>query len=357
MTSLFIYFLIGSGDFIPVGVKIVSGNLNGIATDDNKFLLGGEIHRLFAVLVIHNQKGDTFYVTEAKNIRIKGKQIDSRKLINPTKMKLSEKPKLRWYKVENVKTNYENSNKNKGWWAKIQYTETPWIEDEWVVIADVRPTILKGAPDGKNFGTMRYKLEVELGGRVLKTPGKESIDIRGIKDNVFRISIGRDSTIVGISYGFFNLPYIRGSASLVDQNPPEFHQAERFIGFDCADFITAVIRRFSGIDLKYGSSYSFRNDPEYKKILKTIVPRAILKNDVFVMPYSDSVIKVGEGGIIPGDILLYNGHVGIFTRDTSQVGILDKDDLHIHTCFDEPKEEPLISGYGNSFTILRLTTP
>ena len=57
----------------------------------------------------------------------------------------------------------------------------------------------------------------------------------------------------------------------------------------------------------------------------------------------------------PGDLILFPRHVGALTVDRGTIGVVDVDDLMIHTLFDSPKEQALRdSGYAdNPIELLR----
>ncbi len=88
---------------------------------------------------------------------------------------------------------------------------------------------------------------------------------RGIVKDVHRVSRKVDVSVpycatagceilktAGIYSG---VPFIQGSASLYDQEPPEEHQAELLIGADCADMLIGTIRH-AGISAHYEDATS-----------------------------------------------------------------------------------------------------
>ena len=301
---------------------------------------------LYAVVTVQHA-GDTFRVSAAKTV-----DGEPARQWDPAWGEIS----LSWFRVEPARPMYRNGPENPGWWARLDYQETP-LDTGWVVPCDVRPTILKGAR-GHNLGTMRFRLQAVFRGETLRTPGAEAVEKRGISDRVFRLSLARDSSLVGLAYAWFGLPYIYGSASLRDQDPPEAHQAERFIGADCADLMVAVLRRWSGLDLPYRNSAAFHEGGAFEPYLVTLHRGVVL--DTVQGVYRDRrgrVVRVGEGGVLPGDFLVYRRHVGMFSRDRPPLGVLDPSDLHIHTCNDEITEDPIGEGFDPPFTIRRLVLP
>jgi hypothetical protein len=347
--ALLILFSSSSGEMKILDVSIVSGPQGGVATLQNKEIRKGERYLLYLLIVAQRGK-DTLYFTEAPKLSLKGVKIEKSRI-----RRWDEglgKLEIKWYKIEYKGDVYRNGPHNSGWWAKLEYIETPvekW-RNKWSVYPDVRPTILKGA--GDNLGTMRFKVEIIYNGVPYSSPGIESVDKRGIKDEVHRISIREDDTYVGWLKAFFNLPYIWGSASINGEEPPEYHQAERFIGSDCSDFIVAAWRKKSGKDIPYLGSYAFKEGGFYRRFVREVIKRAYRMDRVYV-DSRGKVVTVGEGGVKSGDILYFNGHIGVFSKDTEPFGILDITDLHIHTCFGEPEEVPLGDAFGPNFTVLR----
>lgn len=323
-------------------MAIASGTAEVPPHTGHAFYVSPEACRLYAVLTVTTGE-DTFLVSHAPRVdRIPARRWEG----------AWGNVEITWFRVENAQPMYRNGPENPGWWARLRYQETL-LDTGWVVSCDVRPTILKGAR-GQNVGTMRFALRVVFRGETLKTPGAEAVERRGISDRVFRLSIARDSSLVGFAFAWFGLPYIYGSASLRDQDPPEAHQTERFIGADCADLVVAVLRKWSGLPLPYRNSAAFHEGGALDRYLLTLFRnvRPDTARGVFV-DEGGKVVLVGEGGVRPGDLLVYRKHVGIFSEDRPPLGVLDLSDLHIHTCNDEVTEDPLAEGFEPPFTIRR----
>jgi hypothetical protein len=338
-----------------LNVNIASGPPGGVASDTSKCIRREEDFRLYLV-VTAVENGETLYFTEADSLNLWGRPIRRDEIMNWDE-KIYGPINIEWYKVEYTEDNYRNGE-NPGWWADLKYVETPvpnW-RNYWQIPVDVRPTIFKGA--GDNLGTMRFKVVVEYSGKRYSSPGAETKDRRGISDSVHRISIRKDDTYVGWLWAFFNLPYIRGSASLRDQDPPEFHQAERFIGADCTDFVVAAWRRASGLDIPYSGSFAFQKGGEYrvKGSVKEIYENLKMEGDK-VIKSDGREVPFGPGGVRVGDLILYWGHIGVLSLDTPPLGILDPFDLIIHTCFGEPAEISIKEGFDEKFSVVRWILP
>lgn len=236
---------------------------------------------------------------------------------------------LRWYKVEPKGDSYNNTEGGFHW-DPIEYQEHPmgpWGR-KWQMPADSHPA---GYPDTHGgLGTMGFKVEVKIGDKVLSSPGKESIFRGGLSDKVLRVAFRRDDTFLGYLTELFNTPYIWGSAGY----PPAKHQAERLIGSDCADFVVYGVRR-AGKNVPYRGSWHL---PESADTLYTAEKtdsrgRYLQKNG--------NTIPVGKDGARPGDLLLFPGHVGALSEDRKPEGVLDINDVMIHTFWAPPTEEPI----------------
>ena len=244
---------------------------------------------------------------------------------------------LRWYKVEPKGDSYNNTEGGFHW-DLIEYREHPmgpWGR-KYQMPADAHPVGYPDTHDG--LGTMAFKVEVKIGGKVSSSPGKESIFRGGLSDQVIRVAFRRDDSSLGYLTELFNTPYIWGSAGY----PPEKHQAERLIGSDCADFVVYGVRR-TGKNIPYRGSWHL---PESANTLYTAEKtdsqgRFLQKNG--------KPIPVGKGGVHPGDLLLFPGHVGALSEDRRPEGVLDINDVMIHTFWAPPTEEPIKqTAYANS---------
>jgi len=123
------------------------------------------------------------------------------------------------------------------------------------------------------------------------------------------------------------------SAGLTEKS----HQSERLEGSDCADFIVYGARRM-GANIPYMWTGAL---PTVTKLLAPGGTRG-----------EDGVYRDGRGTPLPftqvGDMVLFPRHVGVLTEDRGQLGILDDQDLMMHTLFDSPKQQAIAdSGYAD----------
>ena len=244
---------------------------------------------------------------------------------------------LRWYKVEPTGDSYNNTAGGFHW-DVIEYREHPlgpWGK-KYQMPADAHPVGYPDTHDG--LGTMAFKVAVKIGDKVYSSPGKESIFRGGLSDKVIRVAFRRDDTFLGYLTELFNTPYIWGSAG----HPPKKHQAERLIGSDCADFVVYGVRR-TGKNVPYRGSWHLPLSAE------TIVKADRIDSNGRYIQKNGKTIPIGKNGVHPGDLLLFPGHVGALVEDRKPQGVLDINDVMIHTFWAPPTEEPISkTAYANS---------
>jgi hypothetical protein len=103
-----------------------------------------------------------------------------------------------------------------------------------------------GAQALPGLGTVRYKVEVELAGQTVASPGAEATDTFGVLPGVHRVSIRRGDDFLGQLTGYLGVPEVFGSAG-----GGRNHQTERFTGADCADVLVGALRRTGRTELDY----------------------------------------------------------------------------------------------------------
>lgn len=309
-----------------VAVRIVSSVAGGTPDDTAKHARKDEEVTLHAVVEVKEGKKSVFY-SDAGEVRIGGKKVATVKLADGPALDLT------WYKVEPTVENMSNTASGKFRFEEIEYAETK-IGTGASLEADVRPTLI---PDrGNGLGTMRFKVEARLDGKLAASPGREARRGRGaggLSDAVHRVSIRRDDTYVGWLTELYGQPYIWASAGTT----AKAHQSERLEGSDCADFVTYGWRRL-GHDIPYTWSEGLR---KYTKKLASGTA-----ND-------EGVYVDAKGEPLPfpavGDLVLFPRHVGVLVEDRGVAGVLDTADIMAHTLFESPHEEPIAdSGYAQT---------
>lgn len=321
-----------------VAVRIVAAVGKAAATDQPTYARTGEPVTLFAVLDVQ-QAGKLSVYSDAPALRLGTREV--------TVQSISAAPlvELRWNKLEPAAANLSNGDGDTFHFAAIDYRATP-IETAGgkpAIAADVHPTLTPDHGDG--VGTMRYQLVALQGDRVIASPGLEARRGKasgGLTDAVMRVSIRRDDTYLGFLTEMYNQPYIWASAGITDGT----HQSERLEGSDCADFIVYGARRMGA---KIGYTYTGAL-PRVTRLLA-----AGKRGD-------DGVYRDAHGQPLaftrPGDLLLFPRHVGALAADRGTLGVLDDQDLMMHTLFDSPKEQALAdTGYADEPVELRRFTP
>ncbi|MAH48155.1 hypothetical protein CMI37_20190 [Candidatus Pacearchaeota archaeon] len=314
----------------------VDQNMASTSSKNAKFGQNVNLHA-----IIEASQGDsTFYLGTPDSADIHGKKVFPQKW-NHKYGDLG----IQWSKVEPKKTFFPEN-------ITPSYQETLQDCRQWEIPLDVSPTQplehevesqleelglikINNSPD---LGTMRYKLKINYDDSTYSTPGKESTDKFGIKDNVHRISLRKDDTELGWAYAWMNLPYIWGARSTNDQSPPEHHQTERFIAQDCADLMVGAARFSGKKHLPYTWSYGLINHSN------TIAKVEDIDDHFNFLNKKGEFIRYGDqpGQVKIGDKLLSTRHVGFLAQDSGPYGepdgILNGYDVMFHTLFNSPKE-------------------
>jgi cell wall-associated NlpC family hydrolase len=246
---------------------------------------------------------------------------------------------LHWNRIEPAANDYSNEDATGFHFTAIEYKATSIDATTTSITADVHPTLTPDHGDG--VGTMRYQLVVTANDRTLATPGTDARRGRGsggLTDAVMRVSIRRDDTYLGYLTEMYGQPYIWASAGTSDAS----HQSEHLEGSDCADFVVYGARRM-GKHIRYTWTGGL-------PAITTLVT-AGTRGD-------DGIYRDDHGRPLPftrpGDLILFPRHVGVLSVDRGTRGVLDDQDLMMHTLFDSPKEQPIAdSGYADKPVELR----
>ena len=320
-----------SGETI-VGVHIVSHATGSekIADAAPKRELAEVGVTLYAVLETKRGAKRVFYGDTPDRIRVRGRV----RQVLP--MDQAPSATLAWYKVEPTIETMSNEASGSFRFEKIEYREV--IVSDWVrkttVQANVRPTLTpyrgddRGGEWENGIGTMRYKLVARTVRGNVASPGIEArrkTSSGGLTDRVHRISLRRDDTFLGLMTEMYGQPYIWASGGSSDRK----HQSERLEGSDCADLMVYGIRR-----LGYKVPYTWTGGlHEYTRSLgKGTIDEARV--------YVDK-----KGNPLPftrvGDLILFPRHVGALVEDRGVKGVLDAEDIMMHTLFASPREQPI----------------
>jgi hypothetical protein len=320
---------------VPVAPALAAALPADLLADDTpKRVRRDQPVRLFA-LVAADVAGKRRWFSDAPRVRLEGKALDVRPL--------AELPRatLRWYRVEPTVATMSNTESGAFRFEPVPYARTviEGADGRASLLADVRPTL---TPDhGGGVGTMRYAVELVRDGAALASPGPSARRGRGsggLLDTVHRISLRRDDTYLGFLTEMYGQPYIWASAGTTTRA----HQSERLEGSDCADFIIYGVRRM-GKPLDYTWSGGLPS-----------VTRLLARGE----RGEDGIYRDAAGTPLPfpaiGDLILFPRHVGALAKDRGHPGILDDQDLMMHTLFDSPKEQAIAeSGYAQTTVELR----
>jgi cell wall-associated NlpC family hydrolase len=255
--------------------------------------------------------------------------------------------RILWYKVESGRKSYMNTKKNPGWWADVAYVES--LENsgrQTLRDVDVSPLLRKGVTwKGRAVGTMRYRAAVEFPGFSLSTPGATSPSKGGACPGLRRVSRqgGTGISAVDHAMSLANLPYIWGSAFLTGEGAGGKHQAELFVGADCADLVIAAWHMSGASAIPYRAVVPLLNAYGGTPFAVAVS----YKKNGFYFGAPGKAITVGAGTVRPGAAVLWKfgpggakGHAAMLVADDGPDGVpngvLDESDWVLHTRWDTP---------------------
>ena len=312
-----------------VAVHIVAAVGDGPASGRPAYARRDQRVTLYAAIDIESGGKRTLF-SDAPALELKGKRVTAQPLARAPRIALA------WNRIEPTEANISNGDGPTFHFEAIEYRATSIANsaNQPSITADVRPTLI--TDHGGGVGTMRFQLTATQGERVLTTPG---IDARrgkgsgGLTDAVARVSIRADDSYLGYLTEMYGQPYIWASAGLSEKS----HQSERLEGSDCADFVVYGARRM-------GANIPYMWTGALPTVTKLLAPGGTRSED--------GVYRDVRGTPLPftgvGDMVLFPRHVGVLTDDRGQLGVLDDQDLMMHTLFDSPKQQAIAdSGYAD----------
>jgi hypothetical protein len=262
-------------------------------------------------------------------------------------------------------SNVSTDKKTWGRWigyAKLRYFATPVSRFSDRPAARLRAArITSSDPETRDarLGTIRYQVEVRLGGRTLASPGVEATDRAGILPSVHRVTIRRDDSFVGHLTGFMLVPEVFGSAGRGRD-----HQTERYVGADCADVLTGAARAAGMRQLRYANVAGMTRDAR-------LIAGPVELDEHGDPPAPIRGVKVGDiiridyGGALAGHTPRSWDHVAVLFEDRSDPrgghhgtpdGELDGWDLVIHMGHPRLKIEPIGEQSPATIDVLRWKT-
>jgi hypothetical protein len=318
-----------------ISVRVAAALDDGPASDRPAYARRDQHVMLYAALTVEHAGKQTIY-SDAKQLRLGGKLVATKPLASAPVLE------LRWNRIEPALVTMTNGDTPSEFhFEPVDYHATP-IEsatNQPSIAADVRPTL---TPDhGGGVGTMRYQIVAQQGDRAIASAGPEARRGKGsggVTDAVLRVSIRRDDSYLGYLTEMYGQPYIWASAGLSDSA----HESEHLEGSDCADFVVYGMRRM-GKPLAYTWTGGL---PQITSLVASGTRG------------EDGVYRDAKGTPIPftkvGDLVLFPRHVGVLAVDRGTLGVLDDQDLMMHTLFDTPKEQAIAdTGYADKPLELR----
>lgn len=256
-------------------------------------------------------------------------------------------------------SNVSMDPKSFGRWAgfdTIEYFER--VVSAWGQTTSIAATVTSGEANAQQvpgLGTIRYKVEVELDGKQLATPGAEAVDTLGLLPTVHRVSIRRGDDFLGYLSEYLLVPEVFGSAG-----GGSTHQTDRFNGADCADVMVGAARRM-------GRAVPYTNVAGLPTYAKPVA--GLVELDDAGMPDREisgvragDLIRIDYGGSLRGHTPRAFDHVAALWEDRSDPsgplkgaadGRLDGFDLVIHMGHPRLKIEPLSEQSPATIDVLR----
>jgi hypothetical protein len=225
--------------------------------------------------------------------------------------------------------------------------------------AEVRtgePQALQRGVRVDGLGTVRYKVELDLDGVQLATPGAEATDAFGLTRAVHRVSIRGGDDFLGWLGAYLLVPEVFGSAGGGGN-----HQTERFTGADCADVMVGAMRRAGRRDLTYTNVAGL---PRYARIVAaaTALDDAGMPSAPIAGVRPGDLVRIDYGGALTGHTPRGWDHVAAIWEDRSDPrgphrgkadGQLDGFDLVIHMGHPRLVIEPLAAQSPATVDVLR----
>ena len=214
-----------------------------------------------------------------------------------------------------------------------------------------------GAQPVPGLGTLRFKLELELDGHALASPGAEATDTFGVLPSVHRVSIRRGDDFLGWLSSYLLVPEVFGSAG-----GGRNHQTERYTGADCADVLVGALRRAGRTDLDYTNVASL---PDFAPVI--VHATALDDHGAPARPIAGvrpgDLIRIDYGGALAHHTPRDWDHVAALWEDRSDPagplhggpdGQLDGFDLVIHMGHPRLVIEPLSAQAPATVEVLRV---
>jgi hypothetical protein len=237
---------------------------------------------------------------------------------------------IKWYQIiPDTSQYYKNANfpweKNPYQWngfGKINYEIIELSSLQNKLEIDITPKLLsKNRPKNNpyyssNLGSFWFVVEAVLeNGKLVKSPGLELNNAKGLSPTVFRVSYIESHDYIGYLTSFFNVPGIFGSIP---------YQSINYIGADCADVLMAAKSVFKQSKLKdFNVAMLVESLESLASInIKKGIPNKTLKWDKDLKPGDFIAVRYRNQKQF--------AHIGALYKDSNKNGVLDSMDLILH---------------------------
>ncbi len=353
-------------DPMPERAVIVSRVADGAWSDRATEARLDQTAELAVVVIARRGKQRIAFAPPAiKHVVIKGKKLATTELTGA---------RVRWSTVEphgfrtkpaaNGVTSEFYSNvsmepKTFGRWMgfdAIEYFER--VVQPWGPTLSIPATVTSGEANAQQvpgLGTIRYKVEVELAGVALATPGADAVDTLGLLPTVHRVSIRQGDDFLGHLSEYLLVPEVFGSAG-----GGRTHQTDRFNGADCADVMVGAMRRM-GRAVPYTNVAGLPTYATPVAKLAELDANGTPDREIAGVRPGD-LIRIDYGGSLRGHTPRAFDHVAALWEDRSDPtgphkgkadGRLDGFDLVIHMGHPRLKVEPLSEQSPATIDVLR----
>ena len=249
---------------------------------------------------------------------------------------------------------------------QLEYSTVPLIPRSGTAMAGPMVVVERAVPtsdreDVDGAGSNWFAAEVTLAdGTTVRTPDGGDVDRYGLDQSVIRVSFRAGDDYLGWLSTYFNVPSLFGSAGPSDDR----HQADRYVGADCADVLVGALRASGQRDAEYTSVSGLHRlaDPLTEPLRLDLGGLHTLEGEPAELVWGRD--------IRPGDLIALNyendpsnqlprrwDHIGALARDLGPLGlpngILDADDEMRHMGALGLRDEPLWSQGGIRIRVWR----
>ncbi len=147
---------------------------------------------------------------------------------------------------------------------------------------------------------------------------------RSYRHKVIQVVVRTDDSYMGYLTEMFNVPFTLPPM----RTRTGWHQCDERMGADCAEFAIYGKRR-QGFEVAYlgpRGIYRYLDEIAPSKLFPAATDHGVVYQDT-----SGNTVRVGDAGLVPGDILHFGAQVSVFYADGGVPGVLDPDDLVVQS--------------------------